>query len=413
MVLSAGVASSGALTYAYFALASHHLDADRYGNLVVLWSVLFVSVFTLYRPIEQLVSRTVAERGATGAASGDALRVALTIQAAIVVVFVTATLLLRPEIEDDLLGGDSALFHVFLISGPAYAASFLARGYLAGSGRFALYGAMLLLESTSRIIPAILVAVGLASGASTVAAGIAIAPLMSLTVVPAVALSRRGPRPPARAAPTGDRLSLPHGTRFVAAAFLIALSEQTLLNAGVIVVNSTAGSADAGLLFNVLLLARAPQVLFVAVTTSLLPSLSRLRVQGDEGARQFAAQIRTTVLALAAAAALVAAVVLIAGPELMQLTFGDRFGYPRAGLLIVVAGMLFHLSSLTLTQGALAQRRAGYAAACWVGSAVLFVAWAVVPALDEVRRVEVGYAACTLLLALSLLPFRHLRHHSG
>jgi O-antigen/teichoic acid export membrane protein len=208
-------------------------------------------------------------------------------------------------------------------------------------------------------------------------------------------------------------MSLPHGTRFVAAAFLIALSEQTLLNAGVIVVNSTAGSADAGLLFNVLLLARAPQVLFVAVTTSLLPSLSRLRVQGDEGARQFAAQIRTTVLALAAAAALVAAVVLIAGPELMQLTFGDRFGYPRAGLLIVVAGMLFHLSSLTLTQGALAQRRAGYAAACWVGSAVLFVAWAVVPALDEVRRVEVGYAACTLLLALSLLPFRHLRHHSG
>ena len=69
---------------------------------------------------------------------------------------------------------------------------------------------------------------------------------------------------------------------FAAAVFLIMLSEQTILNAGPLIVNATAGAAAAGFIFNILMIARAPMQLFQAVSTSLLPHLTRLGSHGQE-----------------------------------------------------------------------------------------------------------------------------------
>ena len=408
-MLTLGIGSSGVLTYAYFAVASHALEPDRYGALVVLWSALFISVFTLYRPVEQYISRTVSAHDVLGRDSREALRAAATIQLGLAVAYVVAALLLRTTIEDDLLDGEGELYTVLLISAPAYAVSFFARGYLAGHRRFGLYGAMLLLESTSRFCLALVVAVGLASGVGVVSLGIAVAPLVSLVVVPMVAI-RGGAQPftgsgPGRdgAARTTAGAGLGSGGRFVGAAFLIMLSEQALLNVGVLVVAGAASAAAAGFLFNVLLIARAPQVLFGAVTTSLLPTLSRLYTRGEQdGGASFRGQVRSTLLAIAGFAALAALVLLAVGPQLMQLTFGDELSYDRAGLLIVVAGMGFHLAALTLTQAALARELATAAAVRWVACAGGFVAFTLLPLLGDVRRVEVGYAAATLVLCTLL-----------
>ena len=95
---------------------------------------------------------------------------------------------------------------------------------------------------------------------------------------------------------------------------------------------------------------------------------------------------------------------LIAGPELMQLAFGEKFDYDRAGLLIVTAGMGFYLASVTLNQAALAQGQVRRAAACWVGCALAFVVWNLLPVLDEFRRVEVGFAGAAALLCGAALP---------
>ena len=67
-MLSIGIASTGVLTFAYFAIASHLLRASRYSHLDVLWSVMFVIISVIYRPVEQLLSRTIAdhERAASG-----------------------------------------------------------------------------------------------------------------------------------------------------------------------------------------------------------------------------------------------------------------------------------------------------------------------------------------------------------
>ena len=185
-LLSVGIGASGVLTYAYFALASHQLSPDQYGNLVVLWSVLFVVIVTLYRPVEQFVSRSVAHREEVGSPLKGTLRSAAMIQLALALAFVFAAVLLRTPIEDELLDGERTLYVVLVVAAPAYAVSFLARGYLAGRGRFGLYGAMLLLESTSRFCAALLVALGLATGVSAVSLGILVAPILSLLVVPSL-----------------------------------------------------------------------------------------------------------------------------------------------------------------------------------------------------------------------------------
>ena len=164
-------------------------------------------------------------------------------------------------------------------------------------------------------------------------------------------------------------------------------------------VKATEGAAAAGFIFNVLMIARAPLVLFQAVATSLLPHLTRLRSSADAGdAEAFRLSVRLTIGAICAFAAAVGLVVLIAGPELMQLAFGDKFDYDRAGLLIVTAGMGFYLASVTLNQAALAQGQVRRAAACWVGCALAFVGWTLLPVMDEFRRVEVGFAGAAALL---------------
>ncbi len=53
----------------------------------------------------------------------------------------------------------------------AYAASYFARGWLAGHQCFGLFGGLVLMESTSRVCFALAVALGIASGQTAVALG--------------------------------------------------------------------------------------------------------------------------------------------------------------------------------------------------------------------------------------------------
>ena len=110
--------------------------------------------------------------------------------------FVVVALALRGPIQDDLSAARDALYWILIVAVLAYAASYFARGFLAGHHRFGLYGGLVLMEASSRFLFALAVAVGIAEGQTAVALGIAAAPIVSLAVVP-WALGRRLPRPAA------------------------------------------------------------------------------------------------------------------------------------------------------------------------------------------------------------------------
>ncbi len=404
------------LTLAYFSIASHVLGEESAKRLDVLWSVMFVIISVIYRPIEQLLSRTIAERRARGHAE-HSVRVPIAIQAGFALIFLAVTLALHHELVDHVFDHYAALYDVLVIGTLAYAASYFARGWLAGHEYFALFGGLVLMESLSRLCFALAAALGITHGQTAVVLGIAAAPFVSLVVVPAAFARRSSERPVSQleeldAAASGpgaesleqaaDELSLRGGSSFAFSVSGIMLAEQTLLNAAVLTVDATSTQhALAGVVFNVLLIARAPLQLFQAIQTSLLPHLTGLEV--TEGHEAFARAITVTILAIAAFAAAVALGLLAVGPTVMGHLFGQHHHYNRFGLALIGMGMGMHLSSGTLNQAILARNRARTAAVCWLVAAAVFVAWMLLATVgEELLRTEIGYFGAASLLALML-----------
>jgi O-antigen/teichoic acid export membrane protein len=441
-LLSVGIGATGLITFGYFSLASYSLEEAEYGRITLLWSAVFITVSVLYRPVEQLLSRTIADRDARGVSGREHLRVAATIQLSLGLLFAVVALALRGPIEDDLFGGSSALYWILIVTVLAYAASYFARGFLAGHHRFGLYGGLVLMEASSRCLFALAVAVGVAEGQTAVALGMAAAPVVSLAVVPwalgrrlraGAAAEKRNPdaaraRPgPAAAArePDPQRLdaaardepsarepefTLAHGSGFAVAVLLIMLAEQTFLNAGPLLVEASEGergAALAGFTFNVLLIARAPLQLFQAVQTSILPHLTRMRASGETD--PFRRSVNLTLAAIAAFAGCVALVMLAAGPPVMDLLFGGEFDYERGGLVLVSLGMGLYLAAATLNQALLAHGRAPQAAAAWVACAAAFALFLLLADFDDrVLQVEIAFlGAAAVLCALLHTLYRH------
>jgi O-antigen/teichoic acid export membrane protein len=392
-ILSVGIATTGLFTFAYFSVASHVLDDVAAKRIDLLWSVMFVVISVIYRPIEQLLSRSIAHSRALG--TTHELRTPLLLQAGFATAFLALALAFKGPLQDDVFDGSATLYRVLVVGTLFYAASYFARGWLAGHQWFGLYGGLVLMESISRFLFPVGVAIGIAEGQDFVALGIAAAPFVSLLVVP-WALRRHVATgvPPSRAAGSAG---------FALSVAGIMLAEQALLNAPVLTVEATAANAAlAGIVFNVLLIARAPLQLFQSIQTSLLPHLAGL--EATEGHDAFARAIRVTVLAIAAFAGAVALGLLAIGPFAMTHLFGQDFDYGRVGLALVGVGMGLHLTAGTLNQAALARGQAALAGVAWLAVAVVFVVWTIVPVVsDELLRVELGYAMATGLLSGCLL----------
>jgi O-antigen/teichoic acid export membrane protein len=431
-ILSIGIASTGLLTFAFFSISSHVLSEAAASRVALLWSVMFVIISVIYRPTEQLLSRTIAERRAHGHGEHP-LRIPIAIQSGFALLFLLAALALHDVLVNQVFAGYEALYLVLVVGTLAYAASYFARGWLAGHEYFALFGGLVLMEALARICFALAVVLGITSGQTAIALGIAAAPLVSLVVVPAAFARQREERQEAshphdadlalrgpitvdeadaalagpgtegvQEAAAHEELSLRRGTGFAGWVSSIMLSEQTILNAAVLTVAATSpNKALAGIVFDVLLIARAPLQLFQAIQTSLLPHLTGLEATAGHDA--FARAIRTTVLAIAGFAAAVALGLLLVGPFAMSHLFGQHFSYGRYGLALVGVGMGLHLASGTLNQAALARDRARGAAGCWGLAAVLFLCWMLTPAVSEqLLRTEIGYAGATAVLAVAL-----------
>jgi O-antigen/teichoic acid export membrane protein len=387
-ILSIGIAATGVFTFGYFAVSSHVLGASDYGAISTLWAILFVTISVIYRPVEQLLSRTIADARARGIHEHE-LRGPATIQLAFAALFLVVALALRRPLTDKAFNGSDALYWILVGATLAYAGSYFARGYLAGHQWFGLYGALVLFESMSRFCFPLAVAVGIASGQTVVALGILAAPLASLLVVPWAIRRHAGGASGAGATR--------ESAGFAVSVAAIQLAEQTLVTIGVLLIPD---AALRGVVFNALLIARAPLQLFQAIQTSLLPHLAE--VQATEGADSDHA-IRMTIRAIVVFAGACAIGLLLIGPWVMDVAFGKGYDYGRFGLAAVAVGMGFHLTAGTLNQAALATGRAAQAARAWLLAATAFVVWMLLPVVDDrLVRAEVGYLGAAALLCAQL-----------
>lgn len=426
-ILTVGIGITGVVTFLYLALAAHSLDSYQYGQVALLWSAVFLVTPIFYRPVEQLLARTIAERRIRDQAIGPALRITGLIQLGLGLLFAIIALVFRTHLEDSLFDGNTTLYWIMFGSVIAYAVSFFGRGLLAGNQRFGLYGLLVFVESTVRFLFPLLALVGLASGQDWIAFGILAGPLVSLFVVPLALVGRQrsardavqDQRTAAEAADetiqqekrldaaTGGSgseeadFTLSEGGQFAAAALVIMACEQAFLNAAPFIAAAKLGPVAAGAVVSLLIIARAPMQLFQSVSTSLLPHLSELWQTGDF--KTYRRSVRVTLLAIAGFAAACVVVLAAVGPWVMDLMFDNKYDFTRPGLVAIAAGMGIYLCAATLNQTALAARKVNQAVACWVGAATLFVVWMLLPIVeDPITRVEIGYPAAAVVLFSSL-----------
>ena len=270
-ILTIGIAATGVFTFAYFAVARHVLDEDDYGAISTLWAILFVTISVIYRPVEQLLSRTIADARARGVAPARAARRRDDPAGVRGRCSSWSRSRCTRRCVDKAFNGSDALYWILVGATLAYAGSYFARGYLAGhhgSGSTARWSCSSRCRGSASPSPS---PWGSPVGRPRWRSGILAAPLASLLVVPwairrhAGGTSRRG----------RDRASR---RGFAVAVAAIQLAEQTLVTIGVLLI------PDAGLrgiVFNALLIARAPLQLFQAVQTSLLPHLAG--IEATEG----------------------------------------------------------------------------------------------------------------------------------
>jgi O-antigen/teichoic acid export membrane protein len=440
-ILTVGIGVTGIVTFLYLSLAAHALNKYQYGQVTLLWSAVFLITPIFYRPVEQLLARTIAERRIRNQAIGPALRIAGYIQLGLGLLFAVIAVVFRSQLEDSLFNGNTTLYWIMFASVIAYAVSFFGRGLLAGNQRFGLYGLLVFVESTVRFMFPLIAVAGLVSAAKSetwIALGILAGPLVSLFVVPLalvgrqradreVTLDDRSPAEAAEAAIDQEKaldaasggsgieeaeFTLTEGGGFALAAMVIMVGEQTFLNAAPFIVQAKVGTVAAGAVVSLLIIARAPMQLFQSISTSLLPHLSQHWTTGDF--KTYRRSVRVTLLAIAAVASAVCHVLLIAGPKIMDILFDNKYDFSRAALVSIGAGMGIYLCAATLNQTALAARKAAQAVYCWIFAAGCFVVWMLLPIVkNPITRVEIGYPAAAFILFASLLVlYERITPHS-
>ena len=397
--MSIGTLASGVLAYAFNVLAARALGPAAYGAVGALWGAMFLLAVLLFRPIEQTVSRAIADHVARGEDARPAVRSAAWLTAVVTTAAVAGLVVAWVPITDRLFGGEQVLT-VALVAGLAgYALSYFARGLVGGVQWFGGYGLVLLADGAIRFVlalPLLIVAsqTVAAVAIAAAAAGGALAPLVS---------RRRGALRRLAGGTRGE-FKLGSTVRFAMPAAVIAGCEQVLVSGGpllVLIAGGPGAAAAAGVLFAATLLVRAPVFLLQGVQASLLPSLTTFRARGDEASLH-----RATVkiaLILAGFALALAAGALVAGPFAMTLLYGDEFTAGRIDLALLCVGIGGFMAAGVFCQAALARAQAWDAARAWAPAPACSSRSSSSLPGTAFHRVSIAFAAGSTIAGLLLM----------
>jgi len=370
--LAAGIGAAALLAYAFQLIGGRLLGPTGFAPISVLWTMLFLMVTVVLVPVEQFVAResttgrrAVTRRSGTIAAVGGGATVAA-------VVFVLATRATLFE-DDPLFAVQAGLMVAVMLP------VLVARGLYSGHRRFSRYGTSLLLEGIGKLAIG-LGGIALIGGASGLAWGLALGPLLALGV-PFLGLERR--------ATTGRSGS---DGRFLGPYIGAGMASQTLLAGAPLAVAAFGGSAATiSIVFVTFTSFRTPVSLIYPLQGRLLYALVRLRLSG--GQERVRLLLRRTVAAGLVAVLVAGPIGAVLGPPIVVLLFGAAFEPSTwlAGLAAV--GVVAAMTSQVVGQGLVAEGRTGTLARRWVvGLATALVVTIAVPVAADLR-VAIGFAA--------------------
>ncbi len=399
-LLSIGTLSSGLLAYAFNVLAARSLGPEVYGAVGALWAGMFLISVLLFRPVEQTVSRAVADQVARGLDARPAVRSAAWLALGLTLLALGAMAMAWVPLTNGLFGGREVLTASLMVGVAGYAASYFARGLLGGVRWFEGYGLLLLADGGVRLV----VALPLLFVASVEVAAVAIAAAAIGGAVAPLFSSRRKRLKAISEGEVEGSFAVGAAARFALPAAVIAGCEQILICGGpllVLIVGGPDAAGAAGVLFAATLLLRAPVFAFQGVAASLLPNLTTFQARGDHARLHRATML--VALCMTGFAALLALGAVVAGPWAMEVLYGPEFQATRMDLALLAIGIGGFLAAGTFCQALLAREQGGRAAALWSVGAVTFVSLELALGGSEFHRVAVAFVVASTLVAVTLM----------
>jgi O-antigen/teichoic acid export membrane protein len=400
--IAVGLGLAGLMQYGFLVVAARALGQARFAPLSVFWALLFVCGPGFFLPIEQETGRAIAARRVRGEGGRPIIERAALLGTGLAVVLVITALALAGPIDRRVFDGDPALLAALIAGFVAYLVQFLARGTLAGNGRFGSYGVLLGGEGVLRVAFAVILAV---IGVK-VAGPYGIAMIVASVIAIAMAMiGRRGLFNPGPPAPWSE-LSSALGFLLIASVFT-----QLLSSVGAVAVQLLATPAQetaAGRFQLSRIVAYVPLFLFQAVQSALLPRLSSLATAGRNA--EFRSLLFRLLLLVGSLGAVAVAGFTILGPAVTRLLFGHGFelssldfGLLSASCIGFIVTQVFGYALISLSS----YRRVALG---WVVGGVVFIGVAALGS-QLFLRVELGLlcgaiASSALMAALLLSLLR-------
>lgn len=375
-----GIGVYGLSSFLFLSLAARALgNGPEYAALSVMWALINAVGIGLYLPLEQHGGRVVTARRTRGLPTRPALREPLTWTGASLGVLALAALVLDRVLTERIFDGVPHMGGVLVLGLAGMSVAYLARGVLAGTGRFPRYGVQLTADGLLRVIGA-----GALAAAGTTDAR-AYGVVLGLAPVVATLVALVGSRPLLTGGATDDRQVREPGMVALVAA---SLASQALANVGPVAAQLLRGPGEtqaAADLVNALTAARIPLFVFAAVQAVFLPRLAALAAADDRAS--FVRVLRLAVVATTAIGVLGVAVMAVVGPQVVRLLFGPAFDARTEVLVLIAASAAVFMVAQVLVQALLARHADGVATLAWcVGLVALLVA--LVPAGDVQVRVS-------------------------
>jgi O-antigen/teichoic acid export membrane protein len=407
-----GLMVAGISAYGFLFVADKALSKAEYSPLGALWSLVFLAGPGLFLPLEQEISRALAERRARHQGGLPVVRRAATIGVGLGLGVLVLLIVGAGWITDHLFDHQFLLLVGLSLGLAGALAGHLTRGCMSGTGQFKGYGAYLGADGFIRVLGAVLCLVIGVKTAGPFGIALGVAGLLAVPVALLVQRPKLKEGPEAAFAEVSSALGM---------LLLASLCAFAIMNIGPVLVKLMADDSQAeaaGRFVNGVVIARIPLFLFQAVQASLLPKLSTLAHSGHLG--DFRSGLKRLLVAVAGLALLGTIVGAVIGPAVVEIMFpGADLGARTMGLLAAGAGI--YMLAMACAQALIALGgHADQALGWFLGLATLLpTVWLVSD--DLFLRVEVGllvgsavaFLAMAVMLARRLATAGPLRVDSG
>jgi O-antigen/teichoic acid export membrane protein len=376
-----GLGLAGLTQYGFLVVAARALGQVRFAPLSVFWALLFVAGPGFFIPLEQETGRAIAARRVRGEGGRPVVERAAVIGTVLALVLIIVTIALAGPIDRRVFDGDPALLAGLVGGFAAYLCEFLARGALAGNGRFGAYGLLLGGEGALRVVFAAILAVIGVKVAGPYGASMIVASFLAIALAIAGRSGLFRPGPPASWSEVTNAL----GYLLIASVFT-----QLLLSVGAVAVQLLATprqESAAGRFQLSRIVAYVPIFLFQAVQSALLPRLSALAAAGRH------AEFRTLLFRLLVLVGCLGVVAVagftVLGPTVTRLLFGHGFELTNLDFALLSASCIGFIVTQVFGYALISLSAYRRVATGWAAGGIVFIAVAALGS-QLFLRVELG-----------------------